>query len=62
MYSVDKLELQANRFAVDLAYSDGQLLEFLTRSITGAANFMGVSIPLAEYRMRSVEPCLFLES
>ena len=60
MYSVDKLELQANRFAVDLAFSDGQLQEFLTCSITDTANYMGVSIPLAQYRMRSVEPCLFV--
>lgn len=59
MYSIDKLELQANRFAVELAYEDSQLCQFLSGSITDAASYMGINVPLAEYRMRSMEPRLF---
>ena len=56
MFSVDKLEMQANKFAVHLAFSDAQLQEFLSRSITDAADYMGVCVQLAEYRMSSVRP------
>lgn len=61
MFSVDKLEYEANRFAVDLAFDDSRLWPFLSRSITDAAAYMGVSIRLAEYRMQSVQPQLWDE-
>lgn len=61
LFSIDKMEVQANRFAVDLLFSDYELQDYITRPITVAAQYMGVSIPLAEYRMKSVEPRLFSE-
>lgn len=56
MYSIDKLELQANHFALEMAYRDDELQPFLNRSITDAAAYMGVSLELARYRMSSVQP------
>lgn len=56
MYSIDKLETQANHFAVDLIYTDDDLQPFLNRSITDAAAYMGVPTRLAEYRMQLVVP------
>lgn len=56
MYSVDKLEVQANRFAMDLIFTDEELQPFLDRSIYDAAAYMGVSPQLAEYRMQTVVP------
>lgn len=61
LFSINKLEVQANRFAIDLVYDDYDLIELLDRPITDAAQRMGVSIPLAEYRMKSVESRLFSE-
>lgn len=49
-----KYELDAHHFAVDLIYSDEELLPFLPRPISDAAQYMGVPTALAEYRMRSV--------
>lgn len=54
LFSVDRLEVQANRFAVDLLYSDEELQPFLERSVSEAAAYMGVPHLLAEYRMDSV--------
>lgn len=58
MYSIDKLEIQANLFAVDMLFDDYSLQPYLTRSITDMASFMGVTLALAEYRMKSVELCI----
>lgn len=55
IYSIDKLEQQANRFAVDLLFEDAELLPFLIRSVTDAAAYMGVSLELAEYRLSTIE-------
>lgn len=54
MFSVDKLELNANRFAVDLLYDDEELKDFLARPINDAAAYMGVPQQLAEYRLSSI--------
>lgn len=59
MFSVDKLETQANRFALDFLYSDEELRFYLARSITDVAAYMGVPVALAEYRMRTVEPTIW---
>lgn len=56
LYSVEKLEIQANRFAIDLIFTDDELQPFLNRCITDAANYMGVPLELAKYRMASVAP------
>lgn len=61
LFSINKLEVQANHFAVDLIYDDYDLTELLDRPITEAAQRMGVTIPLAEYRMKSVDPRLLSE-
>lgn len=51
-----KYENEANRFAVQLLYSDDDLQPYLLRGLECAAAFMGVSYELAEYRMREVVP------
>lgn len=61
MFSIGKIEKEANRFALDFLYDDDELQPFLNRSITDAAAFMGVPIELAEYRMKTVEPFLMPE-
>jgi Zn-dependent peptidase ImmA (M78 family) len=53
-YSVDKFELQANRFALELRYSDDDLVELLHCSITDIAAYMGVPVSLAEYRIKNI--------
>ena len=59
LFSIDKLERQANCFALDVLYDDYDLMPFLERGIYDAAAYMGVPIPLAEYRMSSVQPTLW---
>lgn len=51
-----RYETEANRFAVDLLHSDGDLQPYLSRGYECAAAYMGVSVQLAEYRMSSVIP------
>ena len=55
-FPVNKYEIEANRFAVDLLYSDDDLRDFLEHPIQFAADCMGVSTELAEYRLRTVSP------
>ncbi len=54
LFSVAKIETEADRFALELLFDDEELLPFLTRSITDAAAFMGMPERLAEYRIRSI--------
>ena len=56
LLSVDKLEIQANKFAIDLMYDDAELLEALTWPVDQIANWMGVPVRYAKYRMERVEP------
>lgn len=49
-----RYELEADKFAVDLLFSDEDLSHFLGESIPTAAACMCVNYELAEYRMRSV--------
>lgn len=51
-----RYETEANRFAIDLIYSDEELQPYLSRSYERAAAYMGVSNELAECRMREVVP------
>lgn len=51
-----RFETEANRFAVDLIYSDEELQPYKSRSHERAAAYMGVSNALAEYRMEEVMP------
>ena len=49
-----KYENEAYQFALELLYSDEELQSFLERAVTDAAQYMGVSIRLAEQRMATV--------
>ena len=53
-FQTNRYEIDANRFAVDLIYEDDELREFLEYPIQLAADCMGVSIELAEYRMKNI--------
>lgn len=53
-FKVNKYEIEADRFAVDLLFSNDDLQDFLEHPIQVAADCMGVSIELAEYRMRQL--------
>lgn len=59
MFSVGRIETEANRFALDLLFEDEELQPFLERSITDAAAYMGVDVPLAKYRMEGVVPTIW---
>ena len=56
--SVSKLELEANKFAVDLLWSDDDLRECQLWTIPQIASLLGISEELAEYRMLKVVPRL----
>lgn len=55
MFSVDRLEQEANRFAVDFIYGDEELRDFVERPVLDVASYMGVPIDLAKYRINSVK-------
>lgn len=54
--SVSKLELEANKFAVDLLWSDDDLRECQLWTVPQIASLLGISEELAEYRMLTVVP------
>ena len=47
-------EIEANRFAVDLLYDDDDLRFLLDYPVQLAADIMGVSVELAEYRLKAI--------
>ena len=51
-FVVNRYEVEANHFAVDLLFDDYDLMEFVEQPVQVAADCMGVSVDLAEYRMR----------
>ena len=53
-FAVSKYEIAADRFAVDLLFDDNDLVDLLEHPIQLAADFMGVSVELASYRLNSV--------
>ena len=53
-FAVDRQEIEANRFALDLLYDDDDLRFFLDYPIQLAADHMGVSVELAESRLRAI--------
>lgn len=53
-FTVNRQEIEANHFAVNLLYDDNDLQFFLDYPIQLAADYMGISVELAEYRMQSV--------
>ena len=55
-YSVNKMEVEANKFAVNLLYSDDHLAGLQEWTIPQIAAYMGLPEPLAEYRMLLLAP------
>lgn len=53
-FQVNRQENEANRFAVDLLFDDEDLKFFLDYPIQLAADFMGVSVELAGYRLKRI--------
>lgn len=53
-FPTKKYEIEANKFAVDLLFEDDDLRDFLEHPLQLAADSMGVSIELAEYRLKSI--------
>lgn len=53
-FPVNRQEIEANHFAVDLLYDDEDLRFFLDYPVQLAADHMGVSVELAEYRLRQI--------
>lgn len=51
-FPTNRYEVEANHFAVDLLFDDDDLRFFLDYPIQLAADFMGVSVELAEYRLK----------
>ena len=49
-----KAENEAHKFSVDLIYADDVLMDFIYQPIEKAANYMGISENLAEYRMKNM--------
>lgn len=54
-FPVNRFEIEADRFAADLLYDNDELYYLREYPIQLAADYMGVSVELAEYRMRSVK-------
>lgn len=55
-FPVNRQEIEANRFAVELLYDDEDLRFFMDFPIQFAADYMGVSLELAKYRLKRVIP------
>lgn len=53
-FAVNRYEIEANRFAVDFLFDDDDLRDLLEHPVQLAADYMGISVELAEYRLQSV--------
>lgn len=53
-FKTDRFEIEADQFAVDLLYSDDDLSPLLEYPVQITADYMGVSIALAEYRLKEI--------
>lgn len=53
-FPVNRYEIEANRFAVDLLFDDEDLIDFMEHPIQVAADCMGVNMELAEYRLQNI--------
>lgn len=54
-FPVNRQEIEADRFAVDLLFDDDELRDFLDHPVQVSADYMGVSMELAEYRLKSIK-------
>ena len=52
-FQVNRQEIEANRFAVELLFDDDDLRFFMDYPIQLAADYMGVSVELAKYRLHT---------
>ncbi len=55
LLSVDRLEVEANRFAVDLIYSDEEMQDYLQYPVSDISRCLNLPEPLVEYRLRSIQ-------
>lgn len=53
-FVTNRYEIEADRFAVDLLFSDNELQDFLEHPVQVVADCLGISTELAEYRLRSL--------
>lgn len=53
-FPVHRYEIEADRFAVDILFDDDDLQDFLPHPVQLAADCMGVSTELAEYRLQQI--------
>lgn len=53
-FPTNRQEIEADHFAVDLLYDDDDLRFFADYPIQLAADYMGTSVSLAEYRMKQL--------
>ena len=53
-FVTNRYEIEADRFAVDLLFSDNELRDFLEHPVQVVADCLGISTELAEYRLRSL--------
>lgn len=54
-FEVNRYEIEADRFAVDLLFSDDDLYDFLEQPVQVVADCLGICTELAEYRLRSMQ-------
>lgn len=54
LFSVNKLEKEANQFAVNLLYSDADMYEYLEYSISQISAWLGLPEYLVEYRIKQL--------
>ena len=53
-FQTNRQEMEASRFALDLLYDDEDLCFLTAHPLQLAADYMGVSIELAHYRLNSI--------
>lgn len=58
-FVTSRFETEADHFAVDLIYDDYDLQDLLELPLSTVATCLGISQPLAAYRMGSVQPTLW---
>lgn len=53
-FQTNRQEIEANRFAVNLLFDDEELCFYLDYPLQLAADYMGTSTELAEYRLKQI--------
>ena len=55
---MSRYEVEADRFAAELLFDDGDLQDLLGHSVVTVAQCLGINEKLARYRMETVVPPL----